>query len=385
MMVMMMAEQISVAVRPRLLVVEDDTNLLEGVQSVLEIEGYDVTTAENGEIALNLLCEDHLMPDLIISDIMMPFMDGLAFLREVRKDPRFVSIPFIFLTARGEKADIHQGKRLGVDDYIIKPFDTDDLLIAVESRLQRQDALNQAQTSAISNVKRNILNVLNHEFRTPLTYIVAYADMLNQPDAKDLDSGEILTFLHGVNSGAMRLRRLVENFIQLVEIETGEAERTYQSRKAPIENVGEMFTQAAQQLQTILPDRPMNPVEIIVKPGVPRFVADAEFLRAALIQLIDNAVKFSTPDKPLELGAWMVEDQLHLSVTDHGRGITREEQERIWDMFYQVNRAYYEDQGAGSGLAIVRGMARIHGGHVELKSEFGKGSTFTIVLPVNRA
>jgi signal transduction histidine kinase len=271
-----------------------------------------------------------------------------------------------------------------VDDYIIKPFDTDDLLISVESRLQRQEALNQVQTSAISNVKRNILNVLNHEFRTPLTYIVAYADMLNQPDAKDLDSGEILTFLHGVNSGAMRLRRLVENFIQLVEIETGEAERTYQSRKAPIENVGEMFTQAAQQLQTALPDRPMNPVEIIVKPGVPRFEADAEFLRAALIQLIDNAVKFSTPDKPLELGARMVEDQLHLSVTDHGRGITREEQERIWDMFYQVNRAYYEDQGAGSGLAIVRGIARIHGGHVELKSEFGTGSTFTIVLPVNR-
>jgi signal transduction histidine kinase len=382
---MAIMEQLGSGLKPRLLVVEDDVHLLEGVQSVLEIEGYQVTIAENGAEALKLLNDESLKPDLIVSDIMMPHMDGLTFLNEVRKDPRWVSIPFIFLTARGEKADIHQGKRLGVDDYIIKPFDTEDLLVAVEARLRRHEALHEAQTSAVSAVKRSILNVLNHEFRTPLTYIVAYADMLNQPDAQDLSGEELISFLNGVNSGAMRLRRLVENFIQLVELESGDAERTYAARKSTVENVGEIFSLAVQQLHAGLPDRPMNPILTEVAADLPRFEADAEFLRVALMQLIDNAVKFSPPMEPIHLGARAVDDEVLLSVTDRGRGISQAEKDRIWDMFYQINRPYYEDQGVGSGLAIVRGVARLHGGQVELDSELGKGSTFTLRLPIRRA
>jgi signal transduction histidine kinase len=339
-----------------------------------------VTTAENGIVALGLLANHNLMPDLIISDIMMPQVDGLQFLHEVRRDSRFTSIPFIFLTARGEKTDIHQGKRLGVDDYIVKPFDTDDLLIAVESRLVRHRRLIEVQTSVIANVKRSILNVLNHEFRTPLTYIVAYADMLNQPD--QLSADDMINFLHGVNSGALRLRRLVENFIQLVEIETGETARTYLSRRSKIENVGEIFRLAARQVETHLLDRKMNPIEIEIAPDLPHFVADAEYLRLTLVQLIDNAAKFSPPDRPIRFRAFIEDDHVHLAVIDEGRGISQAEQEKIWDMFYQINRPYYEDQGTGSGLAIVRGMMHIHGGHARLESVEGKGSTFTLVLPL---
>ncbi|MDX2139718.1 MAG: response regulator [Chloroflexota bacterium] len=368
--------------KPHLLIVEDDLHLLEGVQSVLEIEGYDITTAENGAVALKLLNDEVVMPDLIVSDIMMPHMDGLTFLREVRKSPAYVSIPFIFLTAKGERRDVNEGKKLGVDDYIIKPFDTDDLLIAIESRLKRHEALNSAQAGVITNVKRNILNVLNHEFRTPLTYIVAYADMLNQPDATSLSGDELLGFLHGVNSGALRLRRLVENFIQLVELETGEAERTFNLRRTSVEHVQEIFNAAITSIKQQFPERPVNPFTFALADNLPRFTGDTEFLRVAFAHLIDNAMKFSSPDKAITLSAQVKENELHLSVEDAGRGITPVEQERIWDMFYQVNRAYYEDQGVGAGLPIVRGIAQLHGGRVLLASELGKGSTFTVVLPL---
>ncbi|MCL4248172.1 MAG: response regulator [Anaerolineae bacterium] len=367
-------------VKPHLLVVEDDTNLLEGVQSVLELEGYFVTTAVNGAYALQWLYAEEGTPDLIISDIMMPQMDGLQFLHEVRKDPRFTAIPFIFLTARGEKSDIHRGKRMGVDDYIVKPFDTDDLLIAVESRLRRHEALQAVQTNAIAAVKHNILNVLNHEFRTPLTYIVAYADMLNQPEA--LSHDEILSFLHGVNSGAVRLRRLVENFIQLVELQSGETERTYLSRRAQIDNVREIINLAQQQASSNYAERSPNVFQIDVDPGLPPFIADAELLRVAVAQLLDNAIKFSRVGAPIKITARSRDGHIYLSVADTGRGVTPEEQEKIWDMFYQINRAYYEDQGAGSGLAIVKGIAQVHGGHVELESQTGRGSTFTMVIPI---
>ncbi|MCC6615868.1 MAG: response regulator [Anaerolineae bacterium] len=366
--------------KPHLLVVEDDTNLLEGVQSVLELEGYSVMTAANGVHALQLLESDEGMPDLIISDIMMPQMDGLQFLHEVRKDPRYTAIPFIFLTARGEKSDIHRGKRMGVDDYIVKPFDTDDLLIAVESRLRRHEALQAVQTSAIAAVKHNILNVLNHEFRTPLTYIVAYADMLNQPET--LSSDEILSFLHGVNSGAVRLRRLVENFIQLVELQSGETERTYMSRRARIDNLREVVNLAIQSAWGNYSEREENEFRVDIDPALQPFIADAELLRIALAQLIDNAIKFSKPGAPIYIQTRVMNGNLRLSVMDQGRGILPDEQAKIWDMFYQINRAYYEDQGAGSGLAIVKGIAQVHGGHVELQSQVSQGSTFTMSIPL---
>jgi two-component system, sensor histidine kinase and response regulator len=368
--------------KPHLLLVEDDVHLLEGVQSVLELEGYTISTAENGAVAFKMLSDHQLMPDLIVSDIMMPVMDGLHFLREVRKDERFVAIPFIFLTAKGERADINQSKRLGVDDYIVKPFDTDDLLIAIESRLHRHRALGKAADNAVSTIKRNILNVLNHEFRTPLTYIVAYADMLNEPGQRELDSEDMLTFLHGVNSGALRLRRLVENFIQLVELETGEAARTYAMRKAPVDDIQSLFEGALDHIRTQSPTRPMNSIRYDIQPGIPSPILDADFLKLALAHLIDNAIKFSTVEQPITLGAYVENNEVYLWVKDEGRGITDKEREKIWDIFYQINRAYYEDQGVGAGLPIVRGIVKLHGGRVEMDSAPEMGSTFTLVLPL---
>ncbi|MBE2272036.1 MAG: response regulator, partial [Anaerolinea sp.] len=162
-----------------ILVVEDDLNLLEGIQTVLELENYEVISVENGRQALEVLKSTPRTPDLIVSDIMMPYMNGIELLREVRKERAWLKIPFIFLTALSEKPDIHRGKMLGVDDYLTKPFDAEDLIIAVQSRLSRHRALNDLQVGAMRDLKRTILTILNHEFRTPLTFVVAYSDMLN--------------------------------------------------------------------------------------------------------------------------------------------------------------------------------------------------------------
>ncbi|MEO8394793.1 MAG: response regulator, partial [Chloroflexota bacterium] len=186
--------------KARILIVEDDLNLLEGIQTVLELDDYSVISVENGKQALAVLRESSVLPDLIVSDIMMPQMDGIQLLREVRKVPLWIKIPFIFLTARSEKSDIQRGKQLGVDDYLVKPFDADDLLIAVESRLNRHKGINALFDEAMSSMKRNILTILNHEFRTPLTFVVAYADMLND-QTQSLSDEELLAFLRGVNTG----------------------------------------------------------------------------------------------------------------------------------------------------------------------------------------
>jgi signal transduction histidine kinase len=365
----------------RILVVEDDPNLLEGIRAILELDQYLVVSAENGAQALDWLRNAAALPDLILSDIMMPQMDGMALLNAIRSEPQWVAIPFIFLTAKGDKVDMQRGKQLGADDYLVKPFDADDLLIAVEARLKRQRALNDAQTDSINSLKRNILSILNHEFRTPLTFIVAYADMLNNPvTTQDLSDTELLGFLKGVSSGASRLRRLIENFILLVELQTGDAERTFEWRRSQINDMAQLLQTVCDR--TILVSTPDRPYQIEVQGDLPPFVADREYLMIALAQLVNNAIKFSPPNTPIILGARAANGEISLSVTDYGRGIPEAEIAAIWETFYQVNRAHHEDQGTGSGLAIVQGIARMHGGRVHVESEAGVGSTFTIILPL---
>ena len=172
--------------KAKVLVVEDDIHLLEGIRDILELDGYAVLTAENGSEGIDVLQKQPTPPDLIVSDIMMPRMDGIQFLKEVRKEDRWLSIPFIYLTAKGERADVHRGMRLGVDDYVIKPYDPSDLLVKIESRLARHRSLNQAHKTGMATLKREILTMLNHEFRTPLTFVVAYADLLNNPGDQGL-------------------------------------------------------------------------------------------------------------------------------------------------------------------------------------------------------
>src|SRR5579859_2689111 len=202
-----------------ILVVEDDYNLMQGIRDILALQDYDVLTAHNGLDGIKTLQTAQTLPDLILSDIMMPHMNGFEFYEALRREARWATIPFIFLTARGEKADVRAGKSMGVDDYIIKPFSAEDLIMIIEGKLRRRRELLEVHGTEISDIKQSILTILNHEFRTPLTYIVAYADLLNT-DTGALNYDEMRSFLQGMNTGADRLRRLIENFILLVDLET---------------------------------------------------------------------------------------------------------------------------------------------------------------------
>lgn len=119
----------------RLLVVDDDPGLLLAVSDTLRVEGYDVETARRGAEALTIVARS--LPDLIISDIRMPGMDGYQLVKNLRSNPRTRLIPIVFLTAKDEKADRIQGFRTGVDAYLTKPFEPDELVAVVVGILQR--------------------------------------------------------------------------------------------------------------------------------------------------------------------------------------------------------------------------------------------------------
>jgi signal transduction histidine kinase len=359
-------------------VVEDDPAVLEGVRGLLELADYHVATAGHGLEALALL--ETFAPHLIVSDIMMPRMDGYELYAAVRARPEWAEIPFIFLTARAEKRDVYRGKELGVDDYIVKPFDESDLLIAIRNKLTRRAQLDQARQRQIADLKHAIISTLNHEFRTPLTHIASYLELLRETAPQDR-SEEFSRFLQMIEAGTLRLQRLVEDFILLAEIRTGEAQQIFEQRCTVLAELPSLLATVVEQSRPAASAKGVG-LELRLSPELPAVRADREYLSDAVRRLVENGIKFSPPAAgPVCLETEVRPGWVLIRVIDHGRGIPPSELERIFDLFYQSDRARHEQQGIGAGLTIASEIARMHGGTLSAKSTVGAGSTFTITLP----
>ena len=361
----------------RILVVEDDVAMAGGICDVLELAGYEVRVAHHGHQALDEIGK--CPPDLIVSDIMMPEMDGYELFKKVRSNPDWILIPFIFLTAKGQKSDIRLGKTMGAEDYLVKPFDWEDLLVATRSRLERAQALQQASQSELNALKNRILNTLSHEFRTPLTYITGYTDLLQEPD---LTPEQLSQFLKRLQSGSTRLSRLVEDFLFLVSLEAGEAHTAYMLQR-------DRFSDWSAMIQRVLARYAEKAVahkvtlSADVAAGLPETTIHAAYVEDAVSRLVDNAVKFTIgKEGRVQVSATEKDAGILIGVADEGMGISEQDVLKTFQSFHQVDRETHEQQGAGVGLAIVKGVVDLHGGRIDVKSRVGEGSTFSIWLPV---
>ncbi len=354
--------------------------MLDGIRDILEMDGYHVTTALDGREALNVLAEHSF--DLIVSDIMMPQMDGYQLFSAVRANPKWFHIPFIFLTAKDQRIDVRLGKQLGADDYLTKPFEAEDLLVAVEAKLERSSALQAAAEAEISELKQNILNTLSHEFRTPLTYVHGYLDLILEEGPDQLSVEELSGFLKRVKQGSDRLRHLVDDFVFLVMLETGEAMAAFRWERVYFTDLRSTIETVVRQKRPLARRREVTLVAELSEP-LPGTVLHVGYIRSALDRLIDNAIKFSNEgDGQVIVRAWADDDWIYIAVQDNGIGIASEEIPHLFKRLHQINREMLEQQGIGAGLSIVKGIVEIHGGRIEVASQVGKGSTFTLVLPI---
>ncbi|HEX5152198.1 MAG TPA: response regulator [Parafilimonas sp.] len=140
----------------KILIIEDNNEVRENIVEILELSNYKVLAAENGKIGVELALSE--LPDLIICDIMMPVLDGYGVLHLLNKHIETYGIPFIFLTAKAEKTDLRKGMEMGADDYITKPFDSIELLNAIEIRLKKAESIKQHAVKSDNNVSAFINN-----------------------------------------------------------------------------------------------------------------------------------------------------------------------------------------------------------------------------------
>lgn len=368
------------AVRPRrILVVEDHVLFLHALRDLLEMNGYSVMTAENGVEGLAAM--EQVTPDLIIADIMMPQMDGYAFYEAVRARPAWVPIPFIFLTAKADREDILKGKELGAEEYLTKPFDSDELIVAVQSRLARAEEIQASSAIEFERLKQQIVTAFSHEMRTPLTYVRGYTELALEglPGATP---GDVEPLLRGIKHGADRLTRLVDDLLFLVRMDSGRVADEYRSQVQISHDVGQVILRAAEQSAQSAAELGLV-LETHIDPGLPPVWLCGPLFEDALGRLIENGIKFSRGGgKRVTVDARASGQWVEIAVRDEGLGISADELPHLFERLRQIDRSRLEQQGLGLGLAISRELIRLHNGDITVESALGVGSTFTVRIPV---
>ncbi len=370
-----------------ILIVEDDQSMLDGMNDLLEIAdlGYDITVlqANDGRMALDVMAEHE--PDLIISDVMMPQMGGYEFLHHVRANPEWIQIPFIFVTAKGEEPDIRKGRLSDADLYITKPFVISELLTLIHAQLDMAYERRQARERNIESLKKNILQILNHEFRTPLTYVTAYYEMLADSLTEFTDGRNYREYLRGIQAGCFRLTRLVDDFVRVMELRSGEAQANYLSRAKPLSDLSGLLKEIIAAHQDVATEGQYT-LTGEIPDKLPLIFGDPVGITDILGRLLSNAIKFTDPSSGrlnhITIEVSVQGKNIYIVVSDQGIGFPPHMKHQIFEPFVQYNRGIIEQQGAGTGLAIVKGWVQLHNGRIEAESQEGKGSKFTVVLPV---
>lgn len=367
-----------------ILFVEDNRDLRKNAALVLELEGYKVQVAQDGREALDYL-EGGLVPDLIVSDIMMPRMDGYAFFDAVRQIPYLKAVPFIFLTARGSRRDISAGRQMGADDYLVKPFDPEDFLIAVQNKLQRTADIRAQAVEGLNDARRLLIQLLSHELRTPLTYVTGgFALLAEELEMQEITgpSDDIRVSLELIQNGTQRLNRLAEQMVLYSQIVSGSAEQNIREMSEPLE-LEYVVGDALSMIEKYARSRQITfQVTNASANGEPLVVTGIkELLMNAFTEIIRNAVQYSPAGGEVDILMRAHGDHAVVEVIDRGIGINEDDQADIWNVMTQSDRDRNEQQGVGMGMPIARGLVEAHGGTIELWSAVGEGTRVTVSLP----
>lgn len=336
-------------------------------------------SAANGVEGLKVLGKN--VPDLIVSDIKMPLMDGYEFVAAVRARPEWVAVPVIFLTAKDQRADIRLGKQLGADDYLTKPFEDEDLLVAISAKLKRRSEIDAVHADTLMALKRAMLGALNHEFRSPLASIVAYSELIGDSE-RAVDTDAFSNFMEGLRAGVSRLARLVEDYLLLVSLQTDQARLDYEYRRTHLDYWPGFINPLVETYREQAAERRVT-LEVECPSDLPAVEADPVYLSNAVGRLLHNGIKFSSESGGLvRLSIAADEGWLNIRVADDGVGIRKSDLPHVFDLFVQIDRQQREQQGTGIGLTICREIVEMHGGTVSATSQLGRGSTFVIALPL---
>ncbi len=369
----------------KILVVDDSPDNVFLIKTILEEEGYTISTAENGISALAQLQASPC--DLVLLDLMMPGMDGYEVTKHIRGDMKLSQyIPILLITAH-DAPNVAHGLDLGADDFIRKPVTVDELLARVRSLLRLKHSMDERDE--IARQREDFVSRLTHDLRTPLVAADRML-MLFQQGALGVLSPQMQEVIAIMARSNINLLTMVNTLLEVYRFEAGRKTLALQ----PV-NLAQLLEEVAGELTPLAQDKTLSlNLELNEELKTNTIIGDRLELHRLFTNLIGNAIKFTDSgavtisltsqtqfDKNSEYqfsGKFHFADYIRIAIADTGLGIPPEEQTTIFERFRQGS---HKSSGSGLGLYLARRIVEAHQGVILLNSELGKGSTFIVLLP----
>jgi signal transduction histidine kinase len=374
---------------PPIMVVDDDPVVRSLMRATLEVEGYEIIEAEDGEAACGLY--EARRPELLIVDVVMPRMDGFTLCRELRDRPESAFVPILMATGLDDVGSITKAYHVGATDFIAKPINWVVLGHRVRYMLRASRAFDELRRNrdqlaaakeaaeAANRAKTEFLANMGHELRTPLNAIIGFSSIIRDGKFGPVASkyGE---FAAAIAESGEHLLKVINNILEMARAEADRlvlVEEEVEIARAVAFSLGtieEMARRAEINCQTEVPD------------DLPQFLGDAAKLRQILINLLSNAIKFTPPGGQVRVSVERERnDGLAFRIEDTGIGMSPESVPLALTPFGQIDRGLdRKHDGAGLGLPLAKRLVELHGGTMEIESAPGKGTAVTAHFPKER-
>ena len=362
----------------KILIVDDVVSNVLLLKILLTNEKFQVCTANCGNMCIEQAKAEK--PDLILLDVMMPDISGFDTAVILKKDPTTADIPIIFLTALNNPSDLVHGFQVGANDFLTKPFNKEELivrvmhqitLVAAKRLIQQQ---NEELRATIAN-RDKMYSVIAHDLRSPMASIRMVLNLVVTAMSPDMIGPELFELLDKANKESEEVHDLLDNLLKWTKSQTGRLNVVLQEfdLNDVIPGVVDIFEMIATTKKIKLTYEGTN-TPLIVR-------ADNDMLKTIVRNFMSNAIKFSPEGGIVEIRMSTQDNFAKVSVHDHGVGI---EQERIDSIFHKGETTYGTggEEGSGLGLLLCADFARKNGGDVMVESVLGKGSTFSVLVPL---
>ncbi|MGQ9631467.1 MAG: ATP-binding response regulator [bacterium] len=363
--------------KEKILIVDDEESVRNILYRTLSGEGYSCELSEDGIDALKKVGEGHF--DAVLTDIMMPGMDGLELLRRIKKLDDDIVV--IVLTGYGSMESAVEAMRWGASDYITKPIpNLDSVEIALRRSIENRNIRRElAALKRVNKMKDDFLSIVFHELYTPLTSVKASLSLLSGGHLGDLND-EQKKVLNILKEESGRLGHIISRVLLMAELQSGDVDLSWGCVDARDIVAGVLASFRGEIEAAHLR------VECSGLKDLPPLHCDGKHIRVVFENLVENAVKFNREGGWVSIRARREGDWAEFEVSDGGIGIAPENLERIFDKFQQVEDPMTRKVGGlGLGLSISRRIVELHGGRIWAESEPGEQTSFKFTLPLHEA
>lgn len=373
--------------RINILVVDDSAFMRRMIKNSLAPKRYNIFEANCAETGLEILKNNNI--NLLLLDYEMPNTNGAMMLEKIKSQTNFLSLPVIMISSKNDKDIIARVLKHGANDFIHKPFSTEELLLKCNLQIkahihfqlleQKEKQLKEVveKLSIEKDAKSQFLANMSHEIRTPLNAILGFVDLLKE-HTTDQKSQE---YLDVVDSSSQHLLGVVNDILDLSKIE---------SKKIELENeafdVYKLFSETVALFKAVAKSNEIK-LQLEIDSNIPHALyGDALRIKQVVSNLLSNAIKFTPQYKQVTLQLSYPDSRLRVEVIDEGIGIASDKLEKIFEEFSQADSSTSRKYGGtGLGLSISSKLVALMHGKLHVKSTLHKGSTFYFILPLEKA